>query len=159
MDLGCFVCHFFIHLSSFFLRLAWLCPDLHGLPPLFLLSPRGGFALPFRIPHSAIRIRPRVFTISLPNTPPHPRLPRGGLGAPWYHPSPTQIRHRLHYPHDHHRQEGWEMRLFLEGPGETLREDVSARGSPKIYTTTGVRAGPSSALNGRARQVQKSGRL
>jgi hypothetical protein len=46
----------------------------------------GGFARLFRTPHSALRIRPRVFTISLPNTTRFPRLPRGGLGAPWTNP-------------------------------------------------------------------------
>ncbi len=45
----------------------------------------GGFALLFRIPHSPFRIGPMVFAISSPNTTRLPRLPRGGLGALWYH--------------------------------------------------------------------------
>ena len=46
----------------------------------------GGFARLFRILRSAFRIRPRAFSISILNTVPLTRLPRGGLGAPWYHP-------------------------------------------------------------------------
>jgi len=49
----------------------------------------GGFARLFRILYSAFRIRPRAFSISILNTVPLTRLPRGGLGAPWYHPGPS----------------------------------------------------------------------
>jgi hypothetical protein len=41
--------------------------------------------------HSAFGIlhRPRVFTISVPNTTHLSRLPRRGLGAPWTNPGQT----------------------------------------------------------------------
>jgi hypothetical protein len=87
-------------LGGFGVAIGWLstgfgrlCPALRGHRALFLLSTfcfllslRGGLTRPFCILHSAFCLRSRVFTISILNTPPLSRLPRGGLGAPWYHP-------------------------------------------------------------------------
>ena len=64
-------------LVAYRLPTKWLCGGLQ--------MALGGFAPLFRTPHFAFRIRPRVFTISILNTTPHSRLPRGGLGALWYH--------------------------------------------------------------------------
>ena len=93
------------------LALPWLWGGLHHactsqVPPMHLAytsqsppkhlactshAPRmylalGGFARHFFIHNSSFCLRPRVFTISLPNTTPLPRLPWGGLGAPWTNP-------------------------------------------------------------------------
>ena len=52
----------------------------------FLLSPRGVFARPFDVGSWLLDVGCSVFTISIPNTTPLPRLSRGGLGALWHHP-------------------------------------------------------------------------
>jgi hypothetical protein len=46
----------------------------------------GGFALPFKVRRSMFEVQSSVFTISISNLTPLPRLPRGGLGAPWTNP-------------------------------------------------------------------------
>jgi hypothetical protein len=44
----------------------------------------GVFARPLKVRSSRFEVQSLVFTISIPNTTPLPRLPRGGLGEVWY---------------------------------------------------------------------------
>ena len=65
---------FFILHSTFYLRLH---VALRGLARLL------------EVRSSEFDVRRSVFTIRVLNTTPLSRLPRGGLGAPWYHPGPV----------------------------------------------------------------------
>jgi len=91
--LGGFAPSFCILHSAFYLRpivaLDGFAQPLSGFS--FQLSafqhlPKCGFAQLFEVRSSRFKVRGSAFTISALNTIPFSRLPRGGLGALWYHP-------------------------------------------------------------------------